>query len=230
MSRSILIVGNSDGIGAAITTMLAARGDRIVGVSRSPATVHGERISHLVEDVRSAGYGPLLTRLAGQHNGFDACIYCAGIGSLLKLPDVSRESLVFEVNLVAMVRTLEALLPNWLERRAGHFIALSSLADDFYSSEAPSYSASKAAMSNYLLSMGLKVREFGIAMTNVRFGFVDTKMAKAPWKPMMMTREAAAARVVRCLDTRPLQLTTPKLMGAVVHALRLMQSLRVWTT
>jgi len=46
----------------------------------------------------------------------------------------------------------------------------------------------------------------------------------------MMTREAAAARVVRCLDTRPLQLTTPKLMGAVVHALRLMQSLRVWTT
>lgn len=230
MSRSILIVGNSDGIGAAITTMLAARGDRIVGVSRSPATVHGERISHLVEDVTSAGYGPLLTRLAGQHNGFDACIYCAGIGSLLKLPDVSRESLVFEVNLVAMVRTLEALLPNWLERRAGHFIALSSLADDFYSSEAPSYSASKAAMSNYLLSMGLKVREFGIAMTNVRFGFVDTKMAKAPWKPMMMTREAAAARVVRCLDTRPLQLTTPKLMGAVVHALRLMQSLRVWTT
>jgi len=230
VSRSILIVGNSDGIGAAITTMLAARGDRIVGVSRSPATVHGERISHLVEDVTSAGYGPLLTRLAGQHNGFDACIYCAGIGSLLKLPDVSRESLVFEVNLVAMVRTLEALLPNWLERRAGHFIALSSLADDFYSSEAPSYSASKAAMSNYLLSMGLKVREFGIAMTNVRFGFVDTKMAKAPWKPMMMTREAAAARVVRCLDTRPLQLTTPKLMGAVVHALRLMQSLRVWTT
>src|SRR6188474_3125533 len=168
--------------------MLAARGDRIVGVSRSPATVHGERISHLVEDVTSAGYGPLLTRLAGQHNGFDACIYCAGIGSLLKLPDVLRESLVFEVNLVAMVRTLEALLPNWLERRAGHFIALSSLADDFYSSEAPSYSASKAAMSNYLLSMGLKVREFGIAMTNVRFGFVDTKMAKAPWKPMMMTR------------------------------------------
>jgi NAD(P)-dependent dehydrogenase (short-subunit alcohol dehydrogenase family) len=230
VARSILIVGNSDGIGAAITTVLAARGDRIVGVSRSPASVHGERVSHVVQDVTSDGYGPLLTQLVAEHNGFDACIYCAGIGSLLKLPDVSRESVVFEVNLVAMVRTLEALLPTWLERRAGHFIALSSLADDFYNREAPSYSASKAAMSNYLLSMGLKVREFGVAMTNVRFGFVDTKMAKAPFKPMMMTREAAAARVIRCLDTRPLQLTTPKLMGAVVHVLRLMQSLRIWAT
>jgi len=230
VAKTILIVGNSDGIGAAVTALLAARGDRIVGVSRSPASVEDGLISHYVQDVSAAGYPDLLTTLVQQHHAFDACIYCAGVGSLLKLPDVSRESLVFEVNIVAMVRTLEALLPLWLERRSGHFIALSSLADDFYNSEAPSYSASKAAMSNYLLSMGLKLRKSGIAVTNVRFGFVDTKMAKAPFKPMMMTREAAATKVVRCLDTRPLQLTSPKVMGVVTHLLRLAQSLRVWTT
>jgi len=228
VAKTHLIIGNSDGIGAAVTSLLTARGDRIVGVSRSPASVEDGLISHYVQDVSAPGYFDLLTTLV--HHGFDTCIYCAGVGSLLKLPDVSRESLVFEVNVVAMVRTLEALLPVWLEQRRGHFIALSSLADDFYNSGAPSYSASKAAMSNYLLSMGLKLRKSGIALTNVRFGFVDTKMANAPFKPMMMTRDAAAAKVVRCLDTRPLQFTSPKVMGAVVHLLRLAQSIRVWTT
>jgi len=230
VAQSILIVGNSDGIGAAVTSALAARGDHVVGISRSPASVTGQPISHYVQDVSSPGYAALLPTLVREHDGFDACIYCAGIGSLLTLPDVSREALVFEVNVVAMVRTLEALLPTWLARRRGHFIALSSLADDFYNSDAPSYSASKAAMSNYLLSMGLKLREFGIALTNVRFGFVDTKMAKAPYKPMMMSREVAASKVIRCLDTRPLQLTAPKLMGVAVHLLRFGQSLRVWST
>jgi NAD(P)-dependent dehydrogenase (short-subunit alcohol dehydrogenase family) len=230
VARTILIVGNSDGIGAAITGLLTAQGDRVVGISRSQASVADGLISHYVHDVSAADYPELLTTLVEQHHGFDACIYCAGIGSMLQLPDVSREALVFEINLVAMVRTLEALLPRWLEQRHGHFIALSSIADDFYNSDAPSYSASKAAMSNYLLSMGLKLRASGIAMTNVRFGFVDTKMARAPLKPMMMTREAAARKVLRCLETRPLQLTSPKAMGLLVHLLRLGQSLRVWTT
>jgi NAD(P)-dependent dehydrogenase (short-subunit alcohol dehydrogenase family) len=228
MPRTILVIGNSDGIGAAATAALRARGDRVVGISRRPAgAIDG---THVVQDVTGAGYVPVLRRLAEAHDGFDACIYCAGVGSGLTLPDLSSEARVFDINVVAMVRTLDVLLPRWVERRQGHFIGLSSLADDFYNSDAPSYSASKAAMSNYLVSLGLAVRQFNVAMTSLRFGFVDTKMAKAPVRPMMMTREAAARTILRCLETRPLQMSTPKLMGLAVHALRLAQSLRVWTS
>jgi short-subunit dehydrogenase len=236
MSRKVLVIGNSDGIGAAVTRALLARGDRVVGISRSPSPLGAAGPRHVVHDVAS----PLLVELLrllieeeggteqGKEGGFDACIYCAGIGSQLTLPDLSNESRVIDVNLTAMVRTFEVLAPYWLERGNGHFVGLSSIADDIYSADAPSYSASKAGFSNYLLSMGLKLRSHNVAVTNVRFGFVDTKMAKSPMKPLMMTTEQAAMHVLRCLDRRPLQLTVPKVVGAVAHALRVAQSLRIW--
>ena len=62
-----------------------------------------------------------------------------------------------------MVRTLEILLPPWLERRTGHFIGLSSMADTLLNPGAPSYSASKAGFSNYFLGMALRLRSHGIA-------------------------------------------------------------------
>ena len=237
MPRKILIIGNSDGIGAAITRALVARGDRVVGISRSPSPLGPSGPVTKSRMSASPLLGELLRRLLreeGGHEriaggGFDACIYCAGIGSQLTLPDLSNESRVIDVNLTGMVRTLEVLAPYWIGRGNGHFIGLSSLADDFYSSDAPSYSASKAGFSNYLLSMGLKLRPHNVAVTNVRFGFVDTKMAKSPMRPLMMTPEQAATHVLRCLDRRPMQLSVPKLVGAVVHGLRLAQSLRIWT-
>ena len=166
-------------------------------------------------------------RLAADAGGFDVCIYCAGIGSELKLPDLSNEPHVFDVNLTAMVLTLATLLPAWLARGAGHFVGLSSLADAVYESDAPSYSASKAGFSNYLLAMALKLRGTGVAVTNVRFGFVDTKMAKAPVKPFMITAEAAAGHVLKALERRPIQLSVPKTTAAAVWAIGGMQALRI---
>ena len=225
MARRLLIVGNSDGIGAAVTRALLANGATVTGLSRSPSPLQHERLHHEVVDVTSPAYPELLERLAGEP--FDACIYCAGIGSELQLPDLSNETRVFDVNLTAMVRTLAALLPGWLARGHGHFVGLSSLADALYGTDAPSYSASKAGFSNYLLAMGLKLHGSGVAVTNVRFGFVDTKMAKAPVKPFMISADAAATHVVRALATRPLQLSVPKTTAALVWAIGGVQALQI---
>ena len=76
--------------------------------------------------------------------------------------------------------------------------------------------------------MALTLRGTGIAVTNIRFGFVDTKMAKSPSKPLMITPTAAARHVVKCLDRRPMQLSIPKLAAVVIWAIGCLQSLRVW--
>jgi hypothetical protein len=76
--------------------------------------------------------------------------------------------------------------------------------------------------------MALKLKSQGIYVTNIRFGFVDTKLPKASWKPLMMTAEQAAAHVIRCLTTKPMQLSAPKLLGLALHGIRWLQSLRVW--
>jgi NAD(P)-dependent dehydrogenase (short-subunit alcohol dehydrogenase family) len=226
--RRILIIGNSSGIGAAVAQALVERGDRVTGVSRSRSPLPEHCIRHEVLDVTSSEYPRLLERLVQESDGFDACIYCVGIGSNLELPDLSMEGRVFDVNLTAMVRTMAVLAPGWIERRCGHFIGLSSLADAFYNSAAPSYSASKAGFSNYLASMALALRPSGITVTNVRFGFVDTKMAQASKKPLMMSAPEAAAHVLRCLDRRPARLSVPKVAAAATWVIGVVQSVRVW--
>ena len=230
MNRNILIIGNSDGIGATLTRRLIAQGDQVVGVSRSPSPLGPEGPKHFVQDISAPNYSETLNRIIGEEGPFDTCIFCAAIGSGLKLPDLSQEAKVIGVNFTAMVQTLADLLPGWLEQGRGHFIGLSSLADDFYNTDAPSYTASKAGFSNYLVSMAMKLRPQGIHVTNIRFGYVDTKLPKASWKPLMMTPDQAAAHVIRCLTTKPMQLSIPKLLGLVLYGIRWMQSLRVWVS
>ncbi|MBA3614295.1 MAG: SDR family oxidoreductase [Nitrospirales bacterium] len=228
MRQKILLIGNSDGIGAAVTRALIARGEHVVGLSRSPSPLDPDGPRHIVQDIAAPEYPQILETLLAEEGSFDACIFCAAIGSRLALPDLSQEARVVEVNFTSMVRTLAALTPGWLERGQGHFIGLSSLADDFYNADSPSYTASKASFSNYLVSMALKLRSHGVYVTNIRFGFVDTKLPKASWKPLMMTADQAAAHVIRCLQSKPMQLSVLKLAGLAVHGLRWMQSMRIW--
>ena len=228
MSKKYLLIGNSDGIGAAVTRALLARGDQVAGISRSPSPLGSKSPRHVVQDIASPEYPQVLQNLLASEGPFDACIFFAAIGSKLTLSDLSQEARVVEVNFTAMVRTLAALVPGWMEAKQGHFIGLSSLADDFYNSDSPSYTASKAGFSNYLVSLALKLRSDGVFITNIRFGFVDTKLPKASWKPLMMTADQAAAYVLKCLRTRPIQLSVPKIAGAAVHVIRWVQSVRVW--
>ena len=228
MTQKILLIGNSDGIGAAVTRALIARGELVVGLSRSSSPLGPNGPRHVVQDIAAPEYPQVLQHLLATEGPFDACIFCAAIGSELRLPDLSQEARVIEVNFTAMVRTLAVVMPGWIEAQQGHFIGLSSLADDFYNSDSPAYTASKAGFSNYLVSLALKLRPSGVFITNIRFGFVDTKLPKASWKPLMMTADQAATYVLKCLRTRPIQLSVPKIAGAAIHAIRWVQSVRVW--
>ncbi|WP_447965040.1 SDR family NAD(P)-dependent oxidoreductase [Nitrospira sp. Ecomares 2.1] len=228
MQHTYLLIGNSDGIGAAVTRALLAQGDRVVGISRSPSPLGPNGPRHIVQDIAAPEYPQILKNLLAEEGPFDACIYCAAIGSRLTLPDLSKEARVVEVNFTSMVRTLAALAPGWLEKGQGHFIGLSSLADDFYNADSPSYTASKAGFSNYLVAMAFKLRSHGIYVTNIRFGFVDTKLPKASWKPLMMTADQASAHVIQCLKSKPVQLSVPKLAGLAIHSIRWIQSMRIW--
>jgi len=227
-ARKALLIGNSDGIGLAITRKLRAAGWSVAGVSRSPLPAGDSPRVQRVADVTDPGYRALLESVLEETGTPDVCIYCVGIGQELDLDDLAMEARVFQVNLLGAVFTLEKVLPLMLTRGRGQVIALSSLADDGLIPDAPSYCASKAGLSNYLGSLALKLRPRGITVTNVRFGFVDTKMAKADVKPMMLTAEKAADVVIRCIDRPTLQLSRPKLAGFLLHIHGRWQALRLW--
>ena len=224
MQPKALLVGNSDGIGLATTKRLLAAGWDIIGVSKSPSPISSKNYQHRVADVSDNKYPDLLAELL-QEGPLDLCIYFVGIGELLDPLDMSAEVKIFEVNLTGMVRTATAVLPGMVEEGRGHFIGVSSMADELLSAEAPSYHASKAGFSNYLGGLALALKPKGVYVTNVRFGFVDTKMAKGDVKPFMMNVEKAVDHLESCIKKKPARFTAPKIMIPLLKFRKLMMRL-----
>jgi len=220
MHSNAILIGNSDGIGLAMTRRLLKAGWDITGVSKSESLLSGIRYHHYIADVSDSGYPQLLAEL-NRESTFDLCVYFAGIGELLNPLDMSNEPRIIDINLTGMVRTAAGVVPGMVKRRQGHFMGISSMADELLSAEAPSYHASKAGFSSYLGGLALSLKHVGVYVTNVRFGFVDTKMAKGDFKPFMMGVEKAVDCLEYCIKKRPASYTAPKAMIPLIKLRKL---------
>ncbi len=209
MSGKAIIIGNSDGVGMAVTRELLKREWSVIGLSRSDSPVNDPSYEHIAVRVEKEEYISRLASALDRGGPVDVCIYCVGIGELLDPTSMEGEADIFLVNLVGMVKTASLVIPMMVERGRGSFIGLSSVADEMLSPEAPSYHASKAGFSNYLEGLALALRPRGVRVSNVRFGFVDTKMAKGDIKPFMMSVDRAARHLLACIEKKPVRYTAP---------------------
>jgi len=219
-----LLVGNSDGIGLAATKRLLKGGWNITGVSRSESPITSPKYDHRVMDVGNTKYLELIDELACK-SPLDLCIYFVGIGEPFDPQNMIDEPRIIDVNLTGMVRTAAAVIPRMVNRGQGHFIGISSVADELLSAEAPSYHASKAGFSNYLGGLAVALKPKGVHVTNVRFGFVDTKMAKGDVRPFMMNVEEAVDHLEICINKKPSCYTAPRIAVPLVKFRKLMMRL-----
>jgi NAD(P)-dependent dehydrogenase (short-subunit alcohol dehydrogenase family) len=210
-----LIIGNSDGIGLALTELLLAESWRVVGISRSASRLEHSSYDHHVCDVASVKYAARLAALLEQLGSPDVCVYCAGVGEFLDVSTLATDRRVFEVNLMGAVVTAMVVIPGMVRAGGGP-------------PRAPSYSASKAGLTRYLEGLAPACRARGVHVTNIRFGFVDTKMAKAPARPFMVSPTHAAERVRACIARRPVRYTYPKRMAWLLWWNRLGLRARRW--
>ena len=223
--RAALIVGNTDGIGLALTRQLLDRGFSVTGVSKSPSTIAHEAYRHCVLNVSDARYRELLAA-ALPTDRLDLCVYCAGIGELFSIDNMALDVSTFDVNLMGLIRTAEVVLPRLAAADVGVFAGLSSLADLMPIPEAPAYAASKAGMTSYIEGLAPAMAKRRVAVVNVRLGFVDTRMAKAARKPFVISPDEAARRILRSLtsDRPPSRLNIPRsaafIMGVLAPLVR----------
>lgn len=224
--RTALVIGNSDGIGLALTRALLEQGWRVTGISRSGSVVESPNYEHHVLDVCAEEYATRLAAVALGLGEITLCVYCAGIGEFLDLNDMTPEARVLRTNLLGAVITAQCVVPAMVTRGAGQFIGLSSQADRWVDGRAPSYAASKAGLSSYLEGLALACRERGVFVTNLRLGFVDTKMAKSAQKPFLLSSAQAVQRILFCIETRPMRDTYPKRMAVLLWFLGSLRSLR----
>ena len=76
-------------------------------------------------------------------------------------------------------------------------------------------------------SLALALKPKGVHVSNVRFGFVDTKMAKGDVKPFMMSVDKAAQHVLRCIEKKPVRYTTPRIVIPLVKFRKCMMRLSI---
>jgi NAD(P)-dependent dehydrogenase (short-subunit alcohol dehydrogenase family) len=221
-----LVVGNSDGIGRALTGRLLAEGWTVTGISRRPVDLASDAYTHHVLDVADPGYQAALEDLCPAP--LDLCVYCAGIGDPFDAADLAAERRTFAVNLMGAVSTVEVVAARMRKAGGGHVIGLSSLADQVVSPQAPAYAASKAGLSSYLTALAFALKPFKVYVTTVRFGFVDTKMAKSPVKPALVCVPRAVDVLMRAIRTKPVRLSYPRRMAVLTDAARRLTTVRLW--
>ena len=112
---TFLVTGSNRGIGLEYCRQLQARGDQVIAVCRTPSPeleALGVRLEAGIELTAEEDLDALVQRLAGQP--LDGVILNAGILEGNRLENLDSDSLrrQFEVNALAPLRLVAALLPN----------------------------------------------------------------------------------------------------------------------
>ncbi len=221
-----LIIGNGDGIGLALTRRLLGDGEEVIGISRRPLASLGDRHSQHVLDVLDPEFPELIAAIVAQAQAIDTLVYCAGIGEPFETSGVDRDGDTIRVNFAALADAVRAVLPSMRARGKGRIIGISSIGDRPIP-EAPAYGASKAGMTAYLLGLRRPLSKWGVRVSAVRLGFVDTKMAKAKLRPMMITADRAAEVILDVIKRGPAIKTYPLAIGILASILTALTSWRL---
>lgn len=181
---AVLVTGASTGIGAAAALHLAALGHRVfAGVRRMEA---GEALRRregaptvpvLLDVTDAASIAAAVQRVAEAVGvgGLGALVNNAGIAVPGAWEHIGRERLLrqFEVNLFGTVAVTQAFLP-LVRRGRGRIVTVGSIAGKHAPPFYGPYAASKHALEAFGDSLRLELRPWGISVSLVEPGAVDT--------------------------------------------------------
>jgi len=146
-------------------------------------------------------------KLINEVGPVDILIYNAGVnqqGNKIYSTSQSLAMSVINTNFVGFVNSVLCALPSMKERRSGHIVGISSLAAYRGLPEAAIYGATKAAMSNFLESIRIELKSYGITSTDIKPGFVQTPALSGLTSPMpfIMSSSAAASIILLAISNK----------------------------
>lgn len=234
----IWITGASSGIGKALAVTLSKLGNVVI-ISGRNALVLEEMAAHYpgmhplpfdVSDLASVEKAKADIRSSFTH--IDRIVLNAGTCEYLDInnPDWALFSRTFNVNVIGPVNCLDIALPLLRAAPSPHIVGVASLASIAPFPRAEAYGASKAAFEYLLESLRMDVKAWGIDVSVILPGFVDTPLTKKNEfdMPFQLSVSDAADRMVNAIASRRKRYVFPKRLYWAISILHAIPGL--WTT
>jgi len=227
--KTYWIVGASEGLGRALAIELDRRGVQLIISARSQNRLedlrrelkHPARICRL--DVADSTSVAEAVKIIGQ---IDGVIYAAALYEPMKAQDwnVGASELIADVNFLGAVRILGRIVPQFVNRNAGHIVIIGSLSGYRGLSGALAYGASKAGLMHLTEAIHADLWKTGVRTQLFNMGFIETRLTdKNGFKmPFIMPPQIAAYRIADGMTKRRFKFDTPFLFSLIFRLSRLM--------
>jgi short-subunit dehydrogenase len=205
-----IVVGASSGIGAALTRELAHQGYHVAAVARREA-----KLNELCQAINAAGSGgralpyihnvthfdetpALFQTITDDLGGLDLIAYVAGVQPPMEANEYNfdKDLAMVQTNLLGAMAWLGQAAVRFERAKAGHILAISSIAADRGRRLNPGYNASKAGLDTYLEALRNRLTQHGVTVTTIKPGFVDTILLENAPKTFWVISPAKAAAII----------------------------------
>ena len=174
MSKNILIVGASSGIGLETAKSLLSKGYNIFSASRNQPDLEG--ITHLTWDAQN----PDSSVFANLPEEIHGVVYCPGTINLKPFNRLSQDDFKndFQINVLGAVSVLQAVLPKLKKANGASVVLFSTVAAKIGLGFHASVAASKGAIEGLTLSLAAELSSNKIRVNCVAPSLTDTPLAK----------------------------------------------------
>jgi uncharacterized oxidoreductase len=172
IGNTILITGGGTGIGRGLAEAFHAAGNTIIIAGRRQAPLEEVVAAHpgmhfaLLDIDNAAAIQDFATRIAADHPGLNVLINNAGImrsEMVLTGPDaLATAEATITTNLLGPIRLTSALLPHFVTRPQAAVVNVSSGLAFVPRADTPTYSATKAAIHSYSISLRHQLRNTSV--------------------------------------------------------------------
>lgn len=230
--KTAWIIGASTGIGRQLAIDLAADGVRVAISARSADKLAElqERSDMLVsfpldigrQDALAAAYADISRALGS----VDLVVICAAMWHPMGAADfdVAKAKQSFDINVGGVHNVLGVVMPDFIARRHGHIGIVASVAGYRGLPQAAAYGSTKAALISLAESLYPDLARYGVHISIINPGFVETPMTAGNEFPMpfIMTPQAASRQIVKGLRKRRFEIAFPWLFVRMLKIARIL--------
>jgi NAD(P)-dependent dehydrogenase (short-subunit alcohol dehydrogenase family) len=181
MTKTILITGTSSGLGRATAKLFHAKGWNVVATMRAPeretelTQLERTLVARLdVEDAKSIQSA--VDAGIARFGRIDALVNNAGYGAYgpLEATPIEKIRRQFEVNVLGLLATTQALLPHFRKNRSGTLVNVSSIGGRMTFPLGTLYHGTKFAVEGISEALHYELGQFGVRVKVIEPGAIQT--------------------------------------------------------